>query len=159
MENKVLICFYKNDLEPYMERLQKFEDQGYIVHIFDNIDNETLKEFNLKNILDNTLGGNYKEDTINILSNIETLILNLFKKHSFDYNSFIFDNSILDKDKVVYDEENICEYNYNLFSVKEWVNNISYSILDDNNLYNISTEKVKNYIDSAKKCAKMNRVF
>ena len=156
MENKVLVCFYKNNVEPYMERLQKFEEQGFIVHVFDNIDNETLEEFNLKNILDNTLGENYKEDTINIMSNIETLTLNLFKKHSFEYNSFIYDNStlyeneVLGKDRLINDEENICEYNYNLYSVKKWGNNINYIILNNTNMYDISIEKVKNYIACAK---------
>lgn len=151
MDNKVLICFYDNTVEPYINRLQKFEDQGFKVYVFDNIKDESLKEFDLENILNNTLGKNYQKESVNIVSNIEDLLIKLFIKYSLEYNSFIFDNSISNNNyKINIEKYNTYNYASNLYSFKEWKCNFEYSILKDTNIGYFNILGVENFINSVK---------
>lgn len=151
MNKKVLLGFYKNSIESYINNLENFEKDNFEVHIFDNITEDILEEFNLENILFNTLGENYYENSINIISNIEELILNLYNKYTFNYNGFIFDNSVFIKETEVKIEKHK-SYNYisNLYSMKEWDCNFEYSILKDTNIGCFNILGVKNFINSVK---------
>ncbi|OOM75013.1 hypothetical protein CLPUN_34500 [Clostridium puniceum] len=160
MDDKILICFYYNSIEAHMDILKKFEDDVFLIYGFDNIDDNTLENFNLQNILINSLGKNYKKDTINIISNIESLIIDLFKKYSFEYNSFIFDNSISIKEEInLINEDYVCKYNFNLYSVIKWNTKIDYCILTDTNVYKYSNYKLKNFLKSSKEICENNELF
>ncbi|MFT8352409.1 hypothetical protein [Clostridium saccharoperbutylacetonicum] len=91
---KILLGFYKGSAESYISNLERFEKDNFEVHVFDNLAEEDLKEFNLENILLNTLGEKIRMYSINIISNNEELILNLYNQYTLYYNAFIFDNSI-----------------------------------------------------------------
>jgi UDP-N-acetylglucosamine:LPS N-acetylglucosamine transferase len=151
MSKKILLGFYEGVVEPYINNLNGFEENGFEVQIFDNITADNLKEFNLENILSNILGDSYGKCSINIISNIEQLILNLYNRYTFDYNSFIFDNSLFIKEYESFVEKNK-SYNYrsNLYSIKKWGCNFEYSILKDTNVDDFGVLGVKNFINSVK---------
>jgi len=73
MSKKILLGFYEGSVEPYINNLEKFEEDDFEVQIFDNITDDNLKEFNLENVLSNILDDNYGQCSINIISNIEQL--------------------------------------------------------------------------------------
>jgi UDP-N-acetylglucosamine:LPS N-acetylglucosamine transferase len=151
MSKKILLGFYEGSVEPYIGELEKFEEDGFEVQIFDNITDHNLKEFNLENILADILGDGYEQFVINIISNIEELILNLYNRYTFDYNSFIYDNALSIKNEKLFVEKNKSyEYKCNLYSIKEWECNFEYSILKDTNVNSFDAFGVKNFINSVK---------
>lgn len=151
MKKKILLGFYKDSVEPYIEHLENFEKDDFEVHVFDNVAEEMLEELNLENILFNTLGEDYKQYTINIISNFEELILNLYDEYSLDYNSFIFDNSInIDTDKIFINKRSSYYYKSNLYSFKKWDCVFDYFILNDTIVDNFGVCGVRNFIDSVK---------
>lgn len=149
MRKKILLGFYGKSVEQYIDNLEKFERDDFEVHIFDNITEEVLKKFNLESILVNTLGEKYKIYSINIMSNIEGLILNLYNQYTFDFNAFIFDNSISIKENRTFIKK-YKSYNYasNLYSMREWDSKFEYSILNDTNVNKFGILGVKNFIES-----------
>ena len=150
MCKKVLLGFYKESIEPYIKTLEEFEEHGFEVQIFDNIVDKDLKKINLENILDNILEGNLNKNNVNIISNIEELILNLYNKYSLCYNSFIFDNSIFNNNNINIEKYNTYNYASNLYSFKQWKCDFDYSILKDTNIDYFNILGVKNFISSVK---------
>lgn len=151
MDNKkLLIGFYSGTIEKYAKRLEEFEENNFLVYVFDNIDEKELINFNIKDILINILGENYAKNSINIISNIEKLILDLYQKHSYEYNGFIYDNSInldpYNKDICINNSNLI--YNFNLYSIKRHKSEFDYIELKDTNLYFLYEEMIDNYLNT-----------
>ena len=160
MRRKILFGIYEDSIEPYMDALQNFDNNNYEVHIFDNVDNETLKNLDLKLVLDNSLEGSYNLSDINIISNIEEFIVNLFKEHSFEYNSFIYDNTLAKGESCSkFGEKAYVNCNFNLYAVNDWNTDLMYTKADEKNLYEICEEKINNYISSAEEMSiSMNNI-
>lgn len=158
MDNKVMLCFYEGAIQADNEVLNNFDADGFVVHSFDNIDVETLEEINLENIIEDVLGENYPKNNINIISNIETLIVDLFKRYSWDYNSFIYDNSSSSA-KYTANVKDMYNYNFNLFAINEWSREINYNILEDRNVDKFYISKLENFMESAKNVCIDTRAF
>ncbi|WP_238916539.1 glycosyl transferase family 1 [Clostridium sp. YIM B02555] len=157
---KILLGFYKGSAESYISNLEKFEIDNFEVHIFDNLTEEDLKEFNLENILINTLGEKIRMYSINIISNNEELILNLYNQYTLYYNAFIFDNSIYIKtNEMIIEKYKSYNYGSNLYSIKEWDTKFEYSILNDNNVNDFGVLGVKNFINASEELFKNMNEF
>lgn len=157
---KILLGFYKGSSEGYISNLEKFEKNNFEVHVFDNLTKEDLKEFNLENILINILGEKVKIYSINIISNIEELILNLYNQYSLSYNAFIFDNSIsIETNEILIEKYKSYNYKSNLYSIKEWNTKFEYSILRDTNVNDFGILGVKNFINSTEELFKNMNEF
>lgn len=157
---KILLGFYKGSAECYIQNLERFEKDNFEVHVFDNLAEEDLKEFNLENILLNTIGEKVKIYSINIISNIEELILNLYNQYTLYYNAFIFDNSILmQTNKISIEKYKSYNYASNLYSIKEWNTKFEYSILKDTNMNDLGILGVKNFINATEELFKNMNEF
>ncbi|AQR96972.1 glycosyl transferase family 1 [Clostridium saccharoperbutylacetonicum] len=158
---KILLGFYKGAVEGYIQNLEKFEKDNFEVHVFDNLTEENLKEFNLENILINTLGKKVKIYSINIISNIEELILNLYNQYTLYYNAFVFDNSIFTKiNETSIEKYKIYNYANNLYSIKEWNTKFEYLILKDTNVNQFGILGVKKFINATEELFEnMNEFF
>ena len=67
-DKKFLIGFYDKSLEEYMNILNGFDENGYVVHVFDNLDEETLKTISIEQVLSDVIG-DIEENNINIIIN------------------------------------------------------------------------------------------
>ncbi len=145
-DKKVLLGFYRSNIDPYLKVLENFEKGGYEVQVFDNVDNN-IEELNIENIINNVFGDNVNRENINIISNIEKLIISLYKENSFIYNSFIYDNSIGEinnKNEEIY---NYAHIRKNLYALKEWNITLEYSLLKDINIKDLSFKEAQTFID------------
>lgn len=158
MNNKVMLCFYKDSVNGINKVLKSFDELGFVIHIFDNIDSESLGKIELDNIIENLFGENYPKNNINIVSNIEILIVDLFKRYSWNYNSFIFDNLNYKNEYKAKLKENY-KYNFNLYAINNWNEEIKYITLKKSEVDKFYFEKLENYFVSAEEICKDNNLF
>lgn len=120
-DKKVLLALYHDSADNHMNILERFDGWKYQVHVFDNLGIQAAGDIELKSILWKMLKENPKNYEINIISDIESLIIDLHKNHSWDYNSFIFDNNTeINQCNAKSNNNNVCEFNFNLYSLKKW---------------------------------------
>lgn len=147
--NKMLLALYSDSADTHMEILEKFDGWKYQVHVFDSLSTMSIENINLENVFSEILQGNPKKYEINIISNIEKLILNLNKKHSWEYNSFIFDNcSEINESNDNINNENICEKNFNLYSLNKWEKCRYGNVFNDLQSFKFSSTKLNNFLKS-----------
>ncbi|GKX65478.1 glycosyltransferase [Inconstantimicrobium mannanitabidum] len=149
-DKKVLLALYHDSADNHMNILERFDGWKYQVHVFDNVDIQAAGDIELKPILWKILKENPKKYEISIISDIEKLILDLHKKHSWDYNSFIFDNNTeVNQCTAKSNNDNVCELNFNLYSLKKWekcnYSNIFNQLAD----FEFSFSKLTNFLNSA----------
>lgn len=148
--NKMLLALYSDSADIHMEILEKFDGWKYQVHVFDNLSITSIEDINLKNVFSEILQGNPKKYEINIISNIEKLILSLHKKHSWEYNSFIFDNcSEINECNDDINNQNVCESSFNLYSLNKWDNCRYSNLFNGLQSLNFSFTKLNNFLKSA----------
>ena len=157
---RLLIGFYDKSVDKYIDLLNGFEKDGYIVHIFDNLNDETLESISLDYILSDIIEGNFKEKDINIISNNLEFVIKIFKEHSFKYNSFIYDNSILErKYKDEFSKLEKYKYNNNLYFINnDSIKSQDYSKVNNYDLYSLTDNQIVNFIDSAKEAFLSNEI-
>lgn len=144
---KVLVGFYKGEIEPYLERLENFEKAGYEVHVFDNVDDNNINQFDINNIIDNTFENTVKKENINLISNIEQLIINLYEKFTFVFNGFIYDNTLEQEKNIQKVKKEKAEVRENLYSFKEWNIDTHYTVLTNTDIKDLSVKNVREFIE------------
>lgn len=159
-DKKILIGFYDKSLNEYVDILNGFDENGYIVHVFDELDDEKLKNISLEYILSDVIEGNIENEAVNIISNNFEFLLEVYSKYSFKYNSFIYDNSILEKKhNSEFNKMKEYRYNNNFYFINKDTNKLeNYSKVENYDLYSLTKNQVINFINSAKEAFISNEI-
>ncbi len=75
IRKKLMICFYKGDINENINILEDFDSKGFEVHLFDNLDETNLNYDRLLYIINDLCGDKIDQYNIYISSNIKEFIM------------------------------------------------------------------------------------